>query len=231
MFDFKANVHLAVKTSEVMAIGRYKLLSLWKAKSFWKSTIKLLLNISLICSIEDILFNHRERKSVACNARSVQTCPHSGSGRPLLAGNHGTSCKSTCVFFPLLHNGRQNDQQSQNGNRRKAQDGNRWDLLPFVKQWKVLFFSWSNVVCDGDSNRIGNLHHRKLHVRISNLFPLQQILCLDLPSFPFYISRLSAVGSWGVALTIWGLSGIAALCGALSWAGETMCGMSVYLIL
>ena len=30
------------------------------------------------------------------------------------------------------------------------------------------------------------------------------------------------MGSWGVALAIWGLSGIAALCGALSWAGEAM---------
>jgi len=29
---------------------------------------------------------------------------------------------------------------------------------------------------------------------------------------------LSAIGSWGVALAIWGLSGVAALCGALSWA-------------
>jgi len=29
---------------------------------------------------------------------------------------------------------------------------------------------------------------------------------------------LLAVGSWGVALAIWALSGLAALCGALSWA-------------
>merc|ERR1711971_1036953 len=57
-------------------------------------------------------------------------------------GNHGTSCigKPTCVFVLAL--GEQND------NRRETQDGDRW----------------SDVVCDGDGNRIGHLHHGKFHV-------------------------------------------------------------------
>merc|ERR1711971_25018 len=65
-------------------------------------------------------------------------------------GNHGTSCigKPTCVFVLAL--GEQNDKQqrNQNGNRRETQDGDRW----------------SDVVCDGDGNRIGHLHHGKFHV-------------------------------------------------------------------
>ena len=83
------------------------------------------------------------------------------------------------------------------------------DFCPSLKQQKFLILSWSDVVCDGDGNRIGHLHHGKFHVSQSS-----SILSIS------NISRLSAVGSWGVALAIWGLSGIAALCGALSWAGE-----------
>ena len=45
------------------------------------------------------------------------------------------------------------------------------ELKPLQSQKKRLFYSWRNIVCDGDGDWIRNFHHGKLHVSLTSGLP------------------------------------------------------------
>ena len=179
-----------------MAVSRDETTCFWKAKSFRKSPTKM------FCIIENI-FSPNE-KVFARNAPSVKTCLQGQDVHCWLAIT-GPLAGLPVFCWPCTTD---SGIKMATGVKPKMGIGEIKNGSHSMKLIRFLFFSWSDVVCDGDSNRIWNLHHGEFHVS----FP------------PFFLhtppGRLSAIGSWGVALAIWGLSGVAALCGALSWAGE-----------
>ena len=171
-----------------MAVSRDETKCFWKAKSFRKSPTKM------FCIIENI-FSPNE-KVFARNAPSVKTCLQGQDVHCWLAIT-GPLAGLPVFCWPCTTD---SGIKMATGVKPKMGIGGIKNGSHSMKLIRFLFFSWSDVVCDGDSNRIWNLHHSEFHVSFPSFsFSRLQVICCGLVGGrPGYLGTL-----WG-SCTLWG---------------------------